>query len=218
MSFLFSVLTAAYLSELQEKFDNKRLKAILGVQYFILSVVFLTSVLICFYVFKFDNILHYLWMIPLMGISIFYSMKREGYFFRVITVSACAAILLNTVMNIHFYPSLLKYQAGSEMAKVIAENEIPTDRIYKLSNKYTWSLDFYNQKPIIISDIEGIRGRQDIWVYVNSNQLAELNQNGFDWDKQYTKEDFRITRLQAKFLNPSTRKKVVHKMHLIHIY
>ncbi|WP_317130210.1 glycosyltransferase family 39 protein [Aggregatimonas sangjinii] len=215
---LFSILTAAYLYDLQQLFKDKILKLLLGVQYFILALVFIVSVLICFYVFKFDNWLHYVWMIPLMAVGIRFSMKREGYYYRIITVSAFSAVILNLVMNVHFYPSLLKYQSGSEMAKVVAANDIPVDKIYKLSERHTWSLDFYNKQPVTISSIEGIRGKKDIWVYVTDEERKLLNQSGFDWDRQYTQDDFRITRLQAKFLNPATRKKALGKMHLIHIY
>ena len=215
---LFSVLSAAYLHDLQQLFKEKTLKVLLGVQYFILAIVFIATVLIAFYVFKFENVWHYAWMIPLMAMGIGYSLKREGYFYRIITVSAFAAIILNMVMNVHFYPSLLKYQAGSEMAKVIRHDGIPTENIYKLSERYTWSLDFYNQNPLKISSIEGIRNKKDIWVYATDEELKNLHANGFDWDKQYTKSDFRITRLQAKFLDPATRKKVLRKMHLVHIY
>jgi len=215
---LFSILTAAYLYDLQQLFKDKTLRIVLGFQYFILATVFIASVLLCFYVFKFNNWLHYLWMVTLGLLGIWYSLKREGYYYRIITVSAFSAIILNFVMNIHFYPSLLKYQAGSEMAKIVAENKIPVDRIYKLSEKHTWSFDFYNQKPLIISSIEGIRGKKDIWVYVTDEERRLINQSGFDWDRQYTQADFRITRLQLKFLDPATRKKVLNKMHLIHIY
>lgn len=215
---LFSVLTAAYLHDLQQLFKEKTLRIILGVQYFILAIVFIAAVLIAFYVFKFNSPWHFVWMVPLMALGIGYSLKREGYFYRIITVSAFAAIILNMVMNIHFYPSLLKYQAGSEMAKLIKQENIPTDNIYKLSERYTWSMDFYNQNPVTISSIEGIRGKSDIWIYATDEELKELSQNGFDWDQQYTKVDFRITRLQAKFLDPATRRKVLNKMHLIHIY
>jgi len=215
---LFSVLTAAYLHDLQQLFKERTLKILLCVQYIILGIVFIASVLIAFYVFKFDNPWHYVWMASMMALGVGYSLKREGEFYRIITVSAFAAIILNMIMNIHFYPSLLKYQAGSEMAKVIQKQHIPTDKIYKLSEKHTWSMDFYNQNPVNISSISDIKGKKDIWVYATDAELAALKTNGFDWDKHYTKADFRITRLQKKFLDPATRKKVLRKMHLIHIY
>ena len=48
--------------------------------------------------------------------------------------------------------------------------------------------------------------------------MAMLQNSGLDWDSQISVDQFRITRLQGKFLNPNTRKKVTRKMHLLHIY
>ena len=42
-------------------------------------------------------------------------------------------------------------------------------------------------------------------------------ENGIDWDNQITVDQFRITRLQIKFLNPDTRKEKLNKMHLVHL-
>ncbi len=215
---LFSVLTASYLHSLRKFSKRKPIKTLLGVQYFILGLVFVASALICFYVFKFHGLWNYLWKVALVLVAIYYSLKREDYYLRIISVSAISAIFLNAILNLHFYPSLLKYQAGSEMAKVVVENDIPVDKIYKISERYTWAMDFYNQRPLIISSLEDIRNKKDIWVYATDGELRELNDQGFDWDRQYTKDQFRITRLQAKFLEPATRKRVIGKMHLIHIY
>ncbi len=214
---LFSVLTASFLNRMYHASHNKTIKVMLGIQYFILGVVFIACSFISFFVFKLERPIDYLWMLLLGLLAIYYSLKRELYFPRMITVAAISAIVLNAVLNIHFYPELLKYQAGSEMAKVIAEQEIPVDKVYKLSKKHTWSMDFYNQKPLIISSIADIKGKGNIWVYVTNDELNDLHDLGFDWDRQFTEYDFRITRLQAKFLDPSTRKRVLEKMHLIHI-
>ena len=104
------------------------------------------------------------------------------------------------------------------MARTIQKNNISTDNIYKISKNHTWALDFYNQKPVKISSINKLEGKKDIWVYANDKELAELKASGFDWNKQLTEKQFRITRLQGRFLNPNTRKKVVNKIHLVHIY
>ena len=52
---LFAVLTASYLYNLHAGSKEKTIKIFLGVQYFILSIVFIASVFICFYVFKFEH-------------------------------------------------------------------------------------------------------------------------------------------------------------------
>ncbi|MGB5273228.1 MAG: glycosyltransferase family 39 protein [Flavobacteriaceae bacterium] len=214
---LFSVLTASYLNGLYQASRSKTIKLMLGIQYFILGVIFIAVSFVVFFVFKLERPIDYLWMFLLGSLAIYYCLKREAYFPRIITVAAISAIALNAVLNAHFYPALLKYQAGSEMAMRIAKEEIPVDKIYKLSERYTWSMDFYNQRPVIISSIEEIKDLNDIWVYLTDDELNELRDLGFDWDRQFTEEDFRITRLQAKFLDPSTRIRVLNKMHLIHI-
>ncbi|MGB5667052.1 MAG: glycosyltransferase family 39 protein [Maribacter sp.] len=215
---LFSVLTAAYLYGLYEEKRDSAKKIMLGFQYFILALVFVATVLIYFFVFKNDTHYNYIWIGVLALFIIYYCLKREDYYFRIITIGAMGSILLNGVLNTHFYPSLLEYQAGSSMATTIKEKNIPVDNIYKISANHTWALDFYNQRPVKITSARALENKKDVWVYVNEKELKELKDSGFDWDRQLTEKQFRITRLQGKFLNPNKRKRVVNKMHLVHIY
>ena len=214
---LFSVLTASYMYDLYRFDKQKMTKILLWVQYFILSIVFVASALICFFVFKFDGLL-----IPILLcggglVIVFFALKTERVYVRLITVSVFASLLLNAVLNLHFYPNLLKYQGGSNMSKLIAENNIPVDKIYKIGDDHTWALDFYNKYPVQISTLTEIGNKKDIWVYVNSEELEKIRESHLDWDRQLTVEQFRITRLQGKFLNPNTRNKVVNKMYLVHL-
>lgn len=215
---LFSILTASYLYDLY-RFDNKKvIKALLIVQYVILGIVFIACSLICFFVFTLKSPLAYVALIIAGLIIIYYALKTEGRYIKLITISVCASLLLNIVLNLHFYPNLLNYQAGSSMSKIVAENQVPVDNIYKVGSDHTWSLDFYNKYPVKLSSPSTIRNAKDIWVYASKDELEELRTAGVDWDQQYAVEQFRITRLQAKFLNPDTRYKVLNKMYLVHIY
>ncbi|WP_430905908.1 ArnT family glycosyltransferase [Maribacter sp. 2-571] len=215
---LFSVLSASYLHSLYKYQKAKTIKFVLGVQYFVLGVVFIATVLICFLVFKFEHLIASLALGASFIMIIYFCLKREAYYLRIITIAALSSLLLNVVLNMHFYPSLLKYQAGSEMAKTVDEEQIPVDRIYKLSEKHSWAMDFYNQEPVKISSLQDIKAKKNVWVYATTEELKQLSEEGMDWDRQFSKDHFRITRLQATFLNPATRNKVVEKMHLIHIY
>ncbi|PKA97021.1 4-amino-4-deoxy-L-arabinose transferase-like glycosyltransferase [Flavobacteriaceae bacterium MAR_2009_75] len=212
---LFSILTASYLYKVSER---KTLRTLLGIQYFVLSVVFMATVLLCFLVFEFENIFALAFLLIFLLVIIYFCLKREGYTLRLVTISVYSSLLLNATLNLHFYPNLLTYQAGSSMAEVVNEMDIPTDKIYKIGDYHTWSLDFYNKKPVKITSYEAIKNKKDIWVYANDAQLRELQDRDFDWNIQYTRAQFRITRLSLKFLNPSKRKKTLKKMHLVHIY
>ncbi len=215
---LFAVLTASYLYYLYRFRKRKSIRILLGIQYFILSLVFIASVLLCFFVFKSDNLFNYTWKIVLSLLIVYYSLKQEKPYLRLITVSVLSAVLLNAVLNTHFYPSLLKYQGGSSMSALITEKNIPISKIYKLSPNHTWALDFYNRKPVSTISLGNLDNHRDIWIYASESDLRALREYGFDWDAQYSVNQFRITRLQAKFLDPSTRKKVLNKMHLVHVY
>ncbi|PIF00230.1 MAG: dolichyl-phosphate-mannose--protein mannosyltransferase [Maribacter sp.] len=215
---LFAVLSAGYLYHLYAEGNLRAKKILLGFQYFILAVVFIATTLISFFVFKGEAYYNYVWKLILAVFIVYYCLKREDYYYGVITIGALSSILLNGVLNTHFYPSLLDYQAGSTMAGTIRENNIPIDDIYKISGNYTWALDFYNQKPVKIISIGELKDRKDVWVYANDKELKVLKDSGLDWDKQLSEDQFRITRLQGRFLNPEARRKVVNKMHLVHIY
>ncbi len=215
---LFAVLTASYLYSLHESKNVQTTRVLLVVQYFVLILVFITSVLICFFVFKINSIYAIILFAGVLGVVVYYYLKPESSCLRIITLSVCSAILLNVVLNLHFYPELLKYQAGSSMAHTIAREQISVDHIYKISNRYTWALDFYNQRPVKITTLNKLKNKNDIWIYANDLELQQLKNAGFDWDMKYSENQFRITRLQAKFLVSSSRKKVLNKMHLVHIY
>ena len=136
---------------------------------------------------------------------------------RIITLSVYSSLLLNGVMNTHFYPELLKYQGGSSMAEKIKEQKIPVDEVYKVSERFTWSLDFYNRKPVQTVNIDELMTKHEVWVYANDEELELLENKGFHWHEKISVDQFRITRLQLKFLNPHTRQKVLNQMHLVYL-
>lgn len=214
---LYTILSASYLYKLYKNGKHKAIKVLLGVQYFILSLVFIGTLLICFYVFKFEKIYCYVLLIALLMVITYFCLKREAYYLRIITLSVYSSLLLNAVLNLHFYPNLLKYQAGSTMAEIVADEQIPTTDIYKISERHTWALDFYNKNPVKILSLEALENQEDIWVYATDKELELLQNEGFHWHDQITVDQFRITRLQFKFLNPHTRGNKLNKMHLVQL-
>ena len=215
---LFAVLTASYLHQLLNDKSSKVWRFLLGGQIFIATLVITASILICFWVFRLDKAVSYILLVAgLLGL-IYIIFRKEDIFYRIVTISAFSSIIINAVMNLHFYPSLLEYQGGSSMSKIVAEESIEVENIYKLSKRHTWAMDFYNREPVKIIRMSELDRRSGIWLYTTDRELDQLKEMGYDWGKQYSVDQFRITRLQAKFLNPATRKNVINQMHLIHLY
>ncbi|MEL6975532.1 MAG: glycosyltransferase family 39 protein [Bacteroidota bacterium] len=214
---LYSILAASYLHGLNRYAKKRVIQLMLGIQYAVLSVVFIFTLLICFHVFKFEHTLSYVLLFFLMGVIVYFCLNREAYYMRIITLSVYSSLLLNFVMHSHFYPSLLQYQAGSTMAKKVEERGIPVDKIYKISERYSWALDFYNREPVKIVPEEELLKMHEVWVYATDEELETLANLGFHWHDKITVDQFRITRLTLKFLNPSTRAKKLNEMHLVYL-
>lgn len=215
---LFAVLTASYLYRLYKHANKKEIRVLLVIQYIILCLAFVASLLICFYVFKFSQPQAYIILVIALLVIVYFCLKREVDYIRIVTLSVYSSMLLNGVLNMHFYPSLLKYQGGSVMAKEIAKEKIPVDNIYKVNNRPTWALDFYNQKPVQIAAAKELKNKKDVWVYANVSELKELQDAGIDWNKQIIVDQYNIEHFQAEFLIPIKRKAVLSRLYLLHIY
>lgn len=215
---LCSIVSASYLHSLNVFIKDSTIKLFLGIQYFLLGIVFIITTLICFYVFKFTGTTPYIVYIISGIITIYFTLKQESYALRIITISVSTSLLLNVIMNYHFYPSLLKYQAGSSMSKIIEQEEVPTTEIYKINKEETWSLDFYNQNKVKYVTVENLKSKNITWVYATEQDLIELRNAGFDWNIQKSVDDYNASKSLYTFLNTISRKKALTKKYLVHLF
>ncbi|NDV44420.1 ArnT family glycosyltransferase [Flagellimonas sediminis] len=214
---LYAILSAAFLYSLFQKKNAKLSKVILGIQYFILGLVVVFVLLVSFYIFPLEYWYGYVFLIVALALTAYFIWKKEELAAKIVTVALFSSLLLNGLMNAQFYPKLLEYQGGSTMAEKVKEQNIPVDKIYKVSEQHTWALDFYDKDPVNIVSIPELKSKKDVWVYATDQELDKLSKQGIQWDDQITVDQFRITRLQIKFLNPDTRQEKVNKMHLVHL-
>ncbi len=214
---LYAILSAAFLYVLHQQEKLKMAKVILGIQYFILGLVVIFTLLVSFYVFKLEHWYSYLFVLGALLLVTYFILKKEHTYSKIVTVAIFSSVLLNGLMNAHFYPKLLEYQGGSMMAERVKERSIPVDDIYKITERHTWALDFYNQDPVNIVSTSDLKKMKDVWVYATDKELQQLQQKGIAWDDQITVDQFRITRLQIKFLIPKTREDKLNRMHLVHL-
>jgi 4-amino-4-deoxy-L-arabinose transferase-like glycosyltransferase len=214
---LFAVLSASLLDKWYRQEKGPGLKRLSYTQAGIFGLVAVAVLLISFWVFPLDSLLQDGLLILGIGLGILLFLRWKDPLKRVVGVSVYAAVLLNTVLNAHFYPALLKYQGGSEMANLIKEESLPIDTLYKLSDQHTWALDFYFGKPLEIIATDQLPAKEVTWVYGDEKEKERLRKAGISWDREYTVYQFRISRLQARFLNPGTRPEVLRKRYLLRI-
>jgi len=115
------------------------------------------------------------------------------------------------VLALHFYPQLLKYQAGSQVGKFI-EQENPA-RVY-WHDEYDYAMDYYSGR--IIPNVFGPPVdtlSPGTWIYATEKALPTLPPHKIIREFDH----FPPSRISMKFLNPATRNEKIQKMFLVQV-
>lgn len=215
---VLSLLTASYLVEIA-KYNNKLrlLQRLLIVQYLVVGAIGIVGLALGFYVFGFPN-----WLVAffsLLGLLVllgFVCQKRKDVLLKILVVSVLASVWANFNLNATFYPRLLEYQGGRQLAALAKERAIDLDNVYLLKGDYNWSFDFYtrqNTKHIGLKELQATT--QPKWVVTDEGGLQRLLEYGLKPKETIAAKHFHVTRLKGKFLNPKTRTETLHEKYLL---
>jgi 4-amino-4-deoxy-L-arabinose transferase-like glycosyltransferase len=212
---LMSIFSAAWLWQLRENGQSKTIRQLFRVQKGIIAILLCVLMLIIFWSFPLKSP----WVaFGILGISVLlwqlWRQDRGGMADRVVLLTATAALLVNFVLNTHFYPTISKYQGGSTMAGIIKEQGIDTGSVY-LYGKIVRSLDFYTQRFTPVIDSAGIsrelsKGRT-LRLYTTENSGDTLRMQYPRARAVISTPNQKITRLKLSFLNPAKREESMPK-------
>lgn len=136
--------------------------------------------------------------------------------YRLVIASVLMILIANLVMNAIFYPTLLKYQAGSEMAIRAVKEGAGKGTLISYKQPISGSMDFYaNQMVPIETDLEVLAQKKGVWVYTREEFLGELMARRPDATVVYAMGDYSVTILTPEFLNPATRPSTLRKLYLV---
>lgn len=207
---LIAILTAKYVVELKRFTNWSRIQ--LGIS------VLLISLIACLLPMLFPS--GGLWisilLIPLVPLAI-WIFKNELRVDQLVLPSFIAAFALGIGLNLHFYPSLLQFQANAQAGKWIMKNHVnPVD--FSVLNVGVRGLDFYAQNTTnwtsSIDEIQDFIEPGKV-IYTDEQNRTRLLDNGFTPKQELVFENFRVQRLTLEFLNPSTREGVLSKRYLM---
>jgi 4-amino-4-deoxy-L-arabinose transferase-like glycosyltransferase len=188
--------------------------------------VFIIQIVICFltlllaasldvWAFPVKNPILIVSIILLLAV-VFYFLRNQqlSYLQKAIYVPVATTIASFFLLNTNFYPQLLKYQGGNELAKEIKGNVDPVN-VYFWNDNYSSSFNFYTAtERKQFDDSIFMKGKKPIWLLFDRNDSADIRQSGYRIGLIYSVPDFGITRLTLKFINPATRKNELHEMRL----
>ena len=130
--------------------------------------------------------------------------SRQGIVQKWVRMSLVLMIGLNLILNSFFYPHLLQYQWGNELAKVAKEKnwDIKKAALYKMPNSNAFH--FYGQHIFpVIQDSTVLKEGQ--WLVVEAKPAKQVLADFPKSKILYQGNRFHVTLLTLTFLNPSTR-------------
>ncbi|EHQ28177.1 ArnT family glycosyltransferase [Mucilaginibacter paludis] len=214
----YAIITAAYLYSVT---NGKSLRAIQIVQNVIVALMVLLLIVLQYY-FRPDSFswLTGVLLIALLALMIFLpgSVAAVGYQ-KIAIRTVLAAVIVNTYLNLAFYPSLLKYQSGSEAAVWINDHNpsnLPVVQCIHV-NDYGYPLEFYLDRPLYTIDEKGV-GKlpsRPFLMYAYPDNIQFLKTKGWQIEPVKSFDRYWITRLKPAFLDAKTRKGTLEQVDLV---
>ena len=132
--------------------------------------------------------------------------------------SGAAILLVGLFLNLSFYPDLLKYQAGNQLASFLNKN-YPDQQLGRIS-MYFPSGEFYMKQHVWQTDLLSITNKtfnKAKLLYVTEEELKLLELNKVSFETLNVFSGFHITMLNLRFLNPATREQELKKTYLLRL-
>ena len=113
-------------------------------------------------------------------------------------------IFLFFLLNSNFYPQLLKYQGGNELAFATKGKVSPAD-VYFWDNTYSSSYNFYTASLRKTFADSVLQQKELVWLLFDIRNEEKIKQMGYNLGERFTALDYEITKLDVKFINPIKR-------------
>lgn len=214
---ILSILTGSYLVSVSQKGRLRLLKKMLIVQYTVVIATVLVGFLLGFYVFRIPSLWLIGFCVVLLLILLYFMLRKEkDLALKIVMISVLASVWANFNLNTSFYPKLLEYQGGKQLAAIVKERGIACENIFLLKGDYNWSFDFYTQQNTAHISVGKLENRsQDTWIVTDEIGLDFLIKKELYPKEKTAVKHFHVTRLKKGFLNPKTRGENLSKKYLL---
>jgi 4-amino-4-deoxy-L-arabinose transferase-like glycosyltransferase len=205
-----SVLVAAFV--IQKKENVKWIRNIFTIQLIVVVLFLLADAVLNAWAFPVQHVWVMIGLVLLLA-AVFYFIKSAAYdrLQKAVAVSVAAMIFSFFLLNSNFYPQLLKYQGGKELADVVKGKLNPGD-VYFWKYTYSSSFNFYTQTPYKTFADSVLQPGKKVWLLYDIKDEAAIKQAGYRPGQSFSVLDYEITKLDIKFVNPAKREKQCSRM------
>jgi hypothetical protein len=147
-------------------------------------------------------------------LAILKAMKSDHQ--KIIALSVLASGFIFLQLNSNFYPQLLTYQGGNELAFKTKEKVDPAN-VFFWPYIYNPSFQFYSKELKKEFSDSVLNQNHPVWVLTDRNSFAQLKQKNLPVLQLYSHYDYNIGTMRLKFINPNTRKETLDSLFLVRI-
>lgn len=136
---------------------------------------------------------------------------------KTIIRSVIAAFVVNVYLNLAFYPSLLKYQGGSEAAMFINQHNTQNYPVVQTNDNYNFPFDFYirGRANGIEPTGNGLIPQPPFYLFSSPHILHDLRAKGWQMTPVKSFDNFWVSMLKPKFLNSKTRRETLDTVQVV---
>jgi len=209
-----AVLTASYLVEQREK--GKSLKGLLITQIILCALCLVVAGAVNVWAFPVSKPFVIFGFLFLLGFSASFLLRLKSNLQKLLGASVITSLLVFYLLNANFYPQLLRYQAGNEMASD-TKGKLNAKDVYFWPTMYSHSFNFYTSETRKEFHDSLLQNQSPIWIATDPAGLEEIKRRNLPILQTYEHVDYEITTMQLPFINPSTRKNELTKMFLVRV-
>ncbi len=210
----FAIITAQYMFNLK---SSTSIKAV-HITQIVVATLMVIIIITLAYFFKPDALNALIGGLILIFVLmlIFLPQRISTGMQQTIYRSMLASFVINLFLNMCFYPSLLHYQAGSEAAMWINQNNPNKLPIYTDAGQFHDDFNFYLQSPFSETNSAPISViTSPVIVYTDAVAVKTYQNTGCNVKVIGRFKAYPITRLAPGFLNKATRDKELNEMDLV---
>jgi hypothetical protein len=206
-----AVMTAAFLVQRWER--RKNFRPLLLTQISLCTLCLLLAGVINVWAFPVSDLFVIAGFFVLLLISAFFLLRVRLQFPKLMMASVLTSLLVFYLLNANFYPQLLRYQAGNELA-FATKGKVDAKDVYFMPGVYSSSYNFYTAELRKEFHDSVLPKGGPIWIATDEQRLPEIKQPIL---QTYEQVDYEITTMQLPFINPATRKRELGKMLLVRV-
>lgn len=209
-----AVLTSGYL--LEKTGSSKAIHRLSVTQVVICVLCFIVAAVVNAWALPLHNWIVFAGTFIFLLLFIFILRLLQHQFQKLIVLSVLTSALIFFLLNSNFYPQLLTYQAGNELA-FQTKDKVDPKSVYIWPGIYNPSFQFYTKELKKDYDDSVLTSDHPVWILTDRNHLLELREKNLPVIQRYTHYDYNIGTMSGKFINPNTRKQTLDSLFLIRV-